>query len=1158
MLFLFTFSICCGGGGGGGNSTAETTTTSDQISISGTADFSELSKSSFAPKKGEVSLLNIRTNEETITTLNSDGSFVAKVAKGDNEVTVLSSTNKIVKTLIVDAQADTSDINPNKDTTTVMTYMHSIASTSISEFSVTELQSKFTGAETILKSADNTLTNQSSGSKDRSAALALLAIGEKIKEMNSSGNIDDMLSVSTIKSNITSLDIINNLASTAITNVFNRTNKSVYVPSINGDLTLNSVVEITNNQTIINTNVTIFVNIIDTFIQQTNNVPVSNAGTNRTVGLSSNVILNGSKSYDVDASDTISYAWSQVSGTIVSLSSLTSAQPTFTAPSIDSVLEFELIVSDGTVNSKSASVVITVSESNKNLAPIANASTDQSIAGATTVTLNGSSSSDPNNDVLSYSWIQTSGETVTLSNQIFTNPTFTAPTKAQTLEFSLKVNDGIFSSDADIVKINILNITPIANAGSDQTVRAGRSITLDASGSSDANGDSLQYVWLQLSGNSVTLSSNTSSTTSFTSNSFQDNLEFSLKVYDGITYSEIDKVKITLTNSTPIANAGNDQTVKVNSLVSLVGSSSSDADNDSLTYLWSQISGNTISLSSNTSSSPTFTSHSFLGNLVFSLIVNDGLINSVMDTVNVFISNNSPIADAGSNQIVKVNTTVTLSADNSSDVDNDSLTYLWTQIGGNTVTLSADNVSRPSFTTNLFSDNLIFQVVVNDGLIDSPSDNVTITADFKLSQITNFSASANVVKNILTWDSLPEAESYSIYWSTSSSVSIANSEILSNVSSPYEHTTVEYGNDYYYTVMATNNNENSLLASEVQASPYFGNIKDIDTNESSSLILTSDNVAWAIGRTQTNDGQSQKVTKPTQMMSNVIDVSRGYGHSLVVKEDRTVWAWGRNSSAELGDGTLVDKLEPIQVTGLSNITQVIAGSLYSAALQSNGNVWLWGMGVSGFTQKTPILMSGLSNVTSLIAGSRHHFALTSNGNIYAWGENNYGQLGDGNIVELGSESQSNYGKVVLVSVISDIKQIVPSYRRTMVLKNDGTVWQWGKNETTTFESTTPTQVSGLSNITAISGKHFTSMAVTSDGKLYAWGGMNDYFGLFGDGTNTNSETPVLSLFTDATALLHVSFRHVIAVKSDGSVWGWGGNGSSANGVGNSIFPLLLK
>jgi surface protein len=96
-------------------------------------------------------------------------------------------------------------------------------------------------------------------------------------------------------------------------------------------------------------------------------------------------------------------------------------------------------------------------------------------------------------------------------------------------------------------------------------------------------------------------------------------------------------------NSAPVANAGSDQSVQHTQYVTLNGTSSSDADNDSLTYSWTQTSGTSVTLSSSTASQPTFTAPTLSvgassSTLVFSLVVNDGTVNSSADTVSITVN----------------------------------------------------------------------------------------------------------------------------------------------------------------------------------------------------------------------------------------------------------------------------------------------------------------------------------------------------------------------------------------------------------------------------------------------------------------------------------------------------------------------------------------
>jgi len=306
------------------------------------------------------------------------------------------------------------------------------------------------------------------------------------------------------------------------------------------------------------------------FFTLPNSTPTADAGSDQTVASTAAVTLDGSGSSDADSGDTLTYAWTQTSGTTVTLSSATVQQPTFTAPTLnvgdaDAVLVFSLVVNDSTVNSAADTVTITV-DAPTNSAPVADAGSDQTVASAATVTLDGSGSSDADaGDTLSYAWTQSSGTTVALSSATAQQPTFTAPTlnvgdADAVLVFSLVVNDSTVNSAADTVTITVdapTNSAPVADAGSDQTVASAATVTLDGSGSSDADaGDTLSYAWTQSSGTTVALSSATAQQPTFTAPTLNVGdadavLVFSLVVNDSTVNSAADTVTITVAAPAP-------------------------------------------------------------------------------------------------------------------------------------------------------------------------------------------------------------------------------------------------------------------------------------------------------------------------------------------------------------------------------------------------------------------------------------------------------------------------------------------------------------------------------------------------------------------------------------------------------------------------------
>ncbi len=349
-----------------------------------------------------------------------------------------------------------------------------------------------------------------------------------------------------------------------------------------------------------------------------NDPPVANAGFDRTVDEGSAVTLDGSGSSDAD-DGIASYLWVQTGGTAVMLSNTTSDKPTFTAPNFVSganTLTFRLTVTDN--GSQSTSDTVTITVSNVNQPPIANAGSDQTILiVGLTVTLDGSNSSDPDDGIVSYFWLQTAGPTISLSNDAAVQPTFVSPNVAaggETLRFSLTVTDASGDQDTDtcIVVVSFDNLPPTADAGIDQTVNEGDNVALDGSNSNDSDGTIAAYLWEQTAGKAVFLSNATTAQPTFSSPNVGlqgESLTFTLTVTDnqGLQNSDAVTISVSWRNEPPTADAGSDQTVTEGQTVTLDGSKSSDLDGGIAAYSWLQTGlGTSVALSDFSTVQPKF------------------------------------------------------------------------------------------------------------------------------------------------------------------------------------------------------------------------------------------------------------------------------------------------------------------------------------------------------------------------------------------------------------------------------------------------------------------------------------------------------------------------------------------------------------------------
>jgi alpha-tubulin suppressor-like RCC1 family protein len=332
-----------------------------------------------------------------------------------------------------------------------------------------------------------------------------------------------------------------------------------------------------------------------------------------------------------------------------------------------------------------------------------------------------------------------------------------------------------------------------------------------------------------------------------------------------------------------------------------------------------------------------------------------------------------------------------------------------------------------------------------------------------------------------------------------------------------------------------------------------------------SLAVKGDGTVWAWGDNtfgQLGNGTTgtTPITSPVQVvnLSGAAFVAAGEIDSVALGTDGTVWTWGNNTGGELGNGTGEQEVVPSEVANLTGVAVTAGGGLFTLIVKQDGTVWGWGANNIGqlgnglfpaTASPTAVQATGISGVTMLDGGNDHSLAIGSGGTLWAWGYNSTGQIGNGTV-------SNGVSPPFQVTAVPGVIAISAGVGHSLAVKSDGTVWAFGDNSQGQVGSgapigsvLTPVQVPGLAGMIAVSAGVNHSLSLKSDGTVWAWG--DNTVGQLGNGTTSATPSPSPAQVPNLTGIVAISGKanSGLALRSDGTVWSWGENSNGELGTG---------
>jgi alpha-tubulin suppressor-like RCC1 family protein len=275
----------------------------------------------------------------------------------------------------------------------------------------------------------------------------------------------------------------------------------------------------------------------------------------------------------------------------------------------------------------------------------------------------------------------------------------------------------------------------------------------------------------------------------------------------------------------------------------------------------------------------------------------------------------------------------------------------------------------------------------------------------------------------------------------------------------------------------------------------------------------------------------------------------------------SLWSWGLNTYGQLGQGDQTNRSTPTQIGKDTTWIGVWAGKYHVVALKADGTLWAWGRNAEGQLGDTtvqvrtaPVKVGGTdkTNTTTYIAasaGGTHTLAIQKDGSLSTWGDNSSGQLGNAAVSTSPVSTPAKIGSLTYVAVSA-------GGSHSMAIDTSGKLWAWGANGSGQLGNnagsgtvSAPTQISTDADWTLVSAGGLHTLAVRSNGTLWAWGANSD--GQLGDGSGADQFSPVQVGLDRTWTGISAGAIHSAGLKADNTLWTWGGNADGQLGNGKT-------